>query len=163
MYKMKRLIPCHERRGNLRLLQHQMQGPSMPILVFCWLLTPFRIIAGIRPSFFRKNRWELSVSQLHSKAKLFSDVCCSFLPVRTKDKTFNWWLLLKLLSYALKMVITVSASRGSCSFTNNFSEVRSFTHFSWRYNTDMFPLILVSLLSFHENKLHTLHLFHHKI
>ena len=65
MYKMKRLIPCYERRRNVRLLQHQMQGPSMPILVFCWQLAPFRIIAEIRPK-FKKNRWELSVSQLHS-------------------------------------------------------------------------------------------------
>ena len=82
---------------------------------------------------------------------MFYDVCCSFLSIGTKDKTLNWWLLLQLLSYALKMAITVSTSRGSCSFTYNFSEVRSFIHLSWRYNTDMFSLILVPLLSFHEN------------
>ena len=154
MYKIKRLIPCHERRGNLRLLQHQMQGPSMPILVFCWQLTPFRIIAEIRPN-FKKNHWDLQLVSYIPKQKIFMTFCCSFFSTGTKDNTLNWWLLLQLLSYALKMAITVSASRGSCSFTNNFSEVRSFIHLSWRYNRYMFSLILVPLLSFHENNGYT--------
>ena len=70
MYKMKRLIPCRERRGNLRLLQHQMQGPSMPILVFCWQLAPFRIIAEIRPN-FKKNHWDLPLVSYIPKQKFF--------------------------------------------------------------------------------------------
>ena len=161
-YKIKRLIPCHERRGNLRLLQHQMQGPSMPILVFCWQLTPFRIIAEIRPN-FKKNHWDLQLVSYIPKQKIFMTFCCSFLSTGTKDKTLNWWLLLQLLSYALKMAITVSASRGSYSFTYNFSEVRSFIHLSWRYNRYVFLNSRSFAFVSRKQRLHTLHLFHHKI
>ena len=133
-------MPCHERRGNLRLLQHQMQGPSMPILVFCWQLTPFRIIAEIRPK-FKKNHWDLPLVSYIPKQKFFMTFVALFSQLEPKIKLLtDDCFFAGLLSYALKMAITVSASRGSCSFTYNFSEVRSFIHLSWRYNTDTFSL-----------------------